>query len=158
MTARAFSDGVTALLTGDATFAAAIAALVGQPVANVVDGNVPLANIPGNLLPCFVIEQGDGRRSSLSNSSDEGIVIGLGEQQFASDLYVTLIWHEQDRVIAANQRKDMPTLVTQLMLRNPQPGGIDFASLTEWEPDRSVNHPLQVWRATLVGEYAIPKS
>lgn len=157
MSARAFSDGVTAALTGDAAFASAITALLGQPVTRVIDGNVPLANLPADHVPCFVVEQGDGRSASISQDNDDGIVIGLGEQQFASDLYVSMVWTQQDREIAAQQRKDLPQLFAQLMLRNPQPGGIAFASLGEWEPDRGIHHPLQVWRASLTGEYSIPR-
>lgn len=158
MSAEAFAAGVASLLTTDATFVAAINALLAQPVANVYDGNVPLANIPADRLPCWVIEQGDGRSQGISNSADEGITIGHYEQQFASDLYVSLVWREQDREIASVQRQRLPTLIAQLFLRNPQPGGIAFARLVEWEPDRAVHHPLHVWRATLGGEYSIPQS
>lgn len=159
MSARAFADGVNALLAQDTIFVAAIASLLGVPITGVLRGNVPLVNIPTGNLPCFVIEQGDGTSASISNNGDDGgHVIGLGEQQFRSDLHVSLIWNEQDRERAASQRSDLPTLMAQLMLRNPMPGGIDFGTLTEWEPDRGVNHPLQVWRCTLTGEYAIPKS
>lgn len=156
MSAAAFHDGMTALLATDATFTAAIAALLGMPVTGVLQSNVPLANIPTGSLPCWVLEQGDGQAQSLNNEgADEGLVIGHSQQQFASELHVSLVWNQNDRDTAGAQRRDLPTLLAQLMLRHPQPGGIEFALLREWQPDAGVNHPLQVWRATLVGEYTI---
>ena len=156
MSAAAFHNGVKAALLGDAVFSAAIAALLGRPVTAAHGANVPLASLPADRLPCFVIEQGDGDAASISvDGGDEGLVIGLAQQQFASELHVTLVWSEQDRETAGMQRRSLPGLLAQLMLRMPQPGGIHFARLAGWEPDRGVNHPLQVWRATLRGEYVI---
>jgi hypothetical protein len=159
VTARAFADGVRTLLGSESTFVAAMTTLLGRPLTGVQRSNVPLSNIPAGNLPCAVIEQGDGVAQSISNDgADEGLVIGLSQQQFASDLHVAIVWSEQDRDTAADQRADLPTLFAQLFMRNPTPGGIAFAMLREWEPDRGVSHPLQVWRATLVGEYAVPNT
>ena len=158
MSARLFIDGMAELLQGESLFIAALAELLGLPIQRIVKSNVPLGNLPTDSLPCWVLEQGEGMAASINNNGDdEGLVIGLSQQQFVSELHCSLIWSEQDREVAGEQRSDLPTLMTQLMLRNPMPGGIPFAQLREWEPDRGVNHPLQVWRATLRGEYAIPR-
>jgi hypothetical protein len=158
MSARAFADGLRDLLATDLLFCAAIATLIGLP-ANVRRSNIPLVNLPTSALPCWVVEQGSGTAASISNNAaDEGLVIGLSQQQFTSDLHASLVWSESDRDRAADQRADLPTLMTQLLLRNPMPGGIAFAMFAAWQPDQGVNHPLQVWRATLRGEYAIQQS
>jgi hypothetical protein len=150
------SAGVRALLQGDAAFTAALSALLGAPLTGVLRSNVPLSALPAGSLPCGIIEQGEGVTESLSqDGADEGHVIGLASQQFGSDLHVAIIWSEADRERAADQRETLPTLFAQLFLRNPQPGGTAFATLTAWEPDFSVNHPLHVWNATVRGSYAI---
>lgn len=155
--AYALSSGVQALLTSEATFVAAITALLGAAVSNVVIGNVPVASIPAASIPCFVVEQGDGKPVATADSI-EFQTIGLAMTSFASELYVSLVWNDQDPVHAAVTRAKLPTLFAQLFMRNPQPGGVDFAGLAEWVPDRGVNHPLQIWRATISGNYTITKT
>ena len=60
------TDAIRALLTGDATFAADIATAIGQPVARVLRSNTPWEQISANVLPCFVMEQGDGETSQYA--------------------------------------------------------------------------------------------
>jgi hypothetical protein len=153
-----FADGVAALLTGDAIFAAAIALLIGADVSNVLRSNLPMQQIPDNLLPCFVIEQGDGGDAATTNDGAFSQTIGLTQKTFGSALHVGVLWVDRDRDNAAHTRAKLPALFAQLFMRNPQPGGIDYATLTGWQPDRGVNHPRQVWRADVGGEYTIPKS
>lgn len=159
MSAAAFAAGITTLLGSDPILVPAIEALLGQPLRDVIVSNVPVSQIPTDQQPCWILEQGDGNAESLSNDTrDDGLVIGLSESQFGSDLHLSLMWQEHDRGAAANQRAQLPMLLAQLMLRNPQPGGIDFARLTDWEPDRGIHHPQHIWRATLRGQYAIPRA
>lgn len=155
--AYAFTSGVSALLTGDAVFAAAIAALIGTPVVNVLHGNIPVAQIPVGSVPCFVIEQGDGKPTPTTEG-DEFQTIGLAMTSYASELHMSLVWIDQDRENAATTRAKLPTLFAQLFMRNPQPGGVDVAMLTGWEPDRGVNHPTQIWCPKITGNYTIPKA
>jgi hypothetical protein len=157
--AHSFTSGVAALLTGDSIFAAAIASLVnaGVPVNTLLRGNVPVAQIPAGSFPCFVVEQGDGKPTPTTDGS-EYQTIGLAMTSYASDLYVSLVWIDQDVQNAAITREKLPKVFGQLFMRNPQPGGVDFGSLTEWQPDRGINHPNQIWRAVISGNYTTTKN
>jgi hypothetical protein len=154
---KEFADAIAALITSDATFVAALTALLGVAVSTVFRANQPIAAMPANALPCFVIEQGDGKTAPTTNSQDFQ-TIGLAMTSYASDLFVTLLWSDQDRDNAANARTQLPVLFAQLLMRNPQPGGIDGAVLAEWMPDRGINHPTQIWRAVIAGNYTITKT
>lgn len=159
MSAAAFDSGVVALVKNDATFKAGVLGLIHAASYFVLDANTPIAQIPTGSYPCFVIEQGDGQSASISNDgSDLGMVIGHGEQQFSSSIEGALIWMDQDRARAKVARMNMPQLVTQLLLRNPQPGGIAGAWLESWQPDRAANHPLHIWRFTIRGEYTVSRA
>jgi len=159
VSAAAFDAGVVALIQSDATFVNGVLALIGSASYFVLEANTPIALIPAGEFPCFVIEQGDGQGRSISNDgSDGGMVIGAGEQQFASTIDGALIWKDLDKARAKTARATLPTLVTQLLLRNPQPGGIAGAWLEAWQPDRAANHPLHIWRFTLRGEYSVPRA
>lgn len=157
MSAQAFTDGMRALLGSDATLAAAVTTLIGaQPI--VLRGNQPLGQIPAGQFPCWFVDQGPGRAAPISEHGDTFITIGSSEQQFESDVLVALVWKENDRERAADQRAQLPALLTQLMLRNPQPGGIVGAWLSDWTPDRAALHPTQLWTATVHGIYAVTQS
>lgn len=156
--ANDFAEGVAALLVNDATFVAAITALLGAAVTNVLRSNQPLAQIPDAYLPCFVIEQGDGAGASPTSDGNWQQTIGLSQKTFGSELFVVMLWTDNDRDNAAKTRAKLPTLFAQLFMRNPQPGAIDEATLTGWQPDRGVNFPRQVWRATIGGEYTVSRS
>lgn len=160
MSAAAFANGVIALLQGDAIFQAEIEALIGEPVVRVLKSNQPVASIPNDQLPCFVIEQGDGGAASLSNegSDTDGLVIGGYRQGFESQVDIALVWRNTDRDAAFDQRGTLPVLFVQLFLRNPQPGGIAHARVQTWAPDQSLNHPRHVLAVTLTGAYAINRS
>jgi hypothetical protein len=153
-----FADGVAALLTGDATFTAALAGLIGAPVTNVLRSNQQLQQIQDGLIPCHIIEQGDGEPAATTNGDAYPQTIGLSQRTFGSELYAVLVWIDQDRDNAARTRAKLPALYAQLFMRNPQPGGIDTAELVGWQPDRGMNHPRQVWRAVIRGEYTVPRS
>lgn len=157
MTPAAFDDAVRALLASDAVFVPAVCALLSVPLVHVLEANMPVASIPSDAFPCWVVEQGDGAMSPIVNDGGGGgLVIGMAEQQFASTLELALVWKEQDRAHARDQRTRLPTLVAQLFMRNPQPGGVD-AWLESWSPDRGGLHPAQAWRATIRGEYITPR-
>lgn len=153
MTAASFDAAVRALLTGDATFASQVGTLLGGATVGVLESNLPIESIPSSMFPAWVVEQGDGLLAPIVNDGGGGgLVIGLSEQQFSSTLEIALVWKEQDRATARNQRTALPTLVARLLMRNPKPGGAD-AWLESWVPDRGGLHPVQVWRATVRGEY-----
>lgn len=158
MSARAFADGVADLLANDATFTAAVAAALGQSVTTVLRANTPIEQIPSGQFPCWVIEQSEGRAQSISEDGDDSMTIGGYSQSFESDLALALVWKQQDREAAADARADLPALVAQLFMRNPQPGAIVGAWLESWEPDRGALHPTQIWVANIRGQYVINRS
>ena len=155
--ANDFASGIAALLAGDTTFNAAITAILGAPVSTVLRGNMQISQIPAASFPCFVVEQGDGK-AAPTTETQEFQTIGLAMTSFASDVYVSLIWMEQDPAVGAVEGARLRTPFAQVLMRQPQPGGIDGAYLGEWQPDRGVNHPTQVWRAVISGNYTITKT
>jgi hypothetical protein len=158
MGVKAFTDGIAALLVTDASFTAAISALIGTPVTRVLRANTPWEQIGAAQLPCFVIEQSPGKASPWATGDASGMTIGHSQQQFESELDVCLLWNTQDREAAADQRAQLPDLFASLLMRNPQPGGIDAAWLQEWLPDQGIRHPLQCWVARIRAEYVIEKA
>jgi hypothetical protein len=160
MSAAAFLSGLSALLTADATFQAALTALLGQPVNRALRANMPWKQLPRGQWPLFVLEQGDGRSSSITQGGGDidGLVIGNHRQGFDSSVDVALLWTQADREAAAAARGELPTLLAQLLMRNPQPGGVSLAYLESWTPDQGANHPDQIFVASVRGEYAIRRS
>lgn len=154
MSAEAFADGVRALLTGDATFAAAVTSVIGI-APQVLRGNPPFQAIPTGMWPCWVVEQGDGTAHAVSEHGGSFLTIGAGEAQFQSDVLLALVWKNDDREAAAVQRAQLSKLLVQLLLRNPQPGGILAGWLQDWKPDRAALHPVQLFIATIRGIYSI---
>lgn len=155
MAVKAFTDAMASLLVSDAKLAAELQALLGKPVAQVIRANTPWEQIPRTQLPCWVIEQGDGQASPWGTGDDTGLTIGHRSQCFASELDICLLWDEQSRESAADQRAQLPELLARLLLRNPQPGDVNGAWLQQWQPDQGVRHPLQCWAARIRAEYAI---
>lgn len=154
---KAFTDAVVTLLAGDATFTAEIEALIGAPVPRVIRGNTPWEQIGAALLPCFVVEQSPGKTSDWGTGDENGLVIGHRSQDFTSELDVALLWFQQNRETAADQRSQLPELFARLMLRNPQPGDVNGAWLQEWIPDQGVRHPVQCFVARLQADYPIAR-
>lgn len=152
---KATTDAIRTLLTDDPTFADAVAGLVGVPVTRVIRSNIPWEQIPASQLPCWVMEQGDGESSGWGTGEESGLTIGHAAQDFASEVDVCLLWSQQDRETAADQRAQLPELLARLFLRNPQPGGANEARLKAWMPDQGVRHPLQCWAARIHCEYTI---
>ncbi|WP_130617997.1 hypothetical protein [Dyella amyloliquefaciens] len=157
MGVKDFTDGVRALLIGDATFVADIQTVLGKQVTTVMRSNVPWAQINDKQLPCYLMEQGNGDASSFGGSDETGLTIGHYEQQFESGLDVCLLWNEQDRERAADQRAQLPDIFARLFLRNPQPGGVAGAWLQQWVPDQGVLHPRQVWAARIQAQLVIER-
>jgi hypothetical protein len=154
MSAADFADGIRTLLTGDATFVAGVRDLIGAS-PGVIRGNPPFQTIPAGSWPCWVLDQGDGIAQAVSEEGGSFLTIGSREAQFQSDLMLALVWKNDDREAAADQRAQLPALLAQLLLRNPQPGGIVAAWLESWKPDRAALHPVQLWTASLRGLYSI---
>jgi hypothetical protein len=159
MGVKDFTDGVHDLLAGgDAQFAGDIQQLLGVPVTRVLRANTPWAQIGANLLPCFVMEQAPGHASGWGTGEESGLVIGHSSQGFESELDVCVLWQQQDREVAADQRAQLPEIFVRLFLRNPQPGGINGAWVQEWMPDQGVSHPTQCWAARIRGNYEITRT
>ncbi|MBR0346033.1 MAG: hypothetical protein IJI03_12325 [Rudaea sp.] len=154
---RDYRDALAALVTTDPVFAAAIAALVGQPVTNVIKTNRPMHEIQFGDYPCWVFEAGDGSSASVTNETSEYQSIGLSLQSSVIDMHVALVWTDQDRNRASDARVDLPFHFTQLMLRNPQPGGCEQAVLSGWQPDKGANHPTQVWYALIKSAHVVQR-
>lgn len=157
MSAASFADGVATLLATDATLQAALALALGASVTRVLRGNVPTQSIPSDQWPCWVVEHGNGQAASITQggSDADGLVIGGSRQSFTSSIDVALLWKETDRDRAFAQRAQLPVLLAQLLLRNPQPGGVAQAFLRSWQPDQAVHHPQHLWQCELQGEYVI---
>jgi hypothetical protein len=156
VTAEAFHDGIVDMLTGDDTFTAAIATLLGAPVATVITANIPIAEIPAGQFPCFVVETGDMQSGSIGNDGGEGFTIGNYEHQFNDSLDVVLVWQEPDRERAGAQRRALKRLFPQLLMRNPCPGGIASAWVERCVTDQGGQHPTHVFAAQIRGDYSIP--
>ena|SRR5690242_18094817 len=152
-----FANALRALLTDDVTFAAGVRDVIGTAPC-VIRGNPSFQQIPAGQWPCWVIEQGDGEANAVSEGGGSFLTIGAREAQFQSDLMLALVWKNDDREAAADQRALLPALLAQLLLRNPQPGGVLAAWLQAWKPDRAALHPVQLWTATIRGIYSIEAS
>lgn len=159
MGVKTFTDAIGALLIGDAAFTTAVQQALGlqAPIARLIRGNVPWDQISAAMLPCFLIEQGDGKTSDWGTGESSGMVIGQSQQDYASDLDVCVLWYQQDRELAADQRALLPDLFAQLLLRNPMPGSVNAAWLSEWMPDQGVRHPLQCWVGRIHADYTIER-
>ena len=160
MTARAFADGMATLLASDAILQADITALLGYGVTRVQRAAQDWKTVPPDAWPTWMMEQGDGFAAALLNdgSDTEGLTIGSSRASFHSELDIVLLWSEPDRERAFNARAELPRILAQLLLRNPMPGGISHAWLKTWQSDQGINHPKQIFVATLHGEYAIHRS
>lgn len=160
MSAAAFAAGIATLLATDPTLQSDLTTVLGHGVTRVIRGNQPWNTIPTDVWPVWVIEQGEGEAGSLLNdgSDFEGLTIGHHRAGFNSTLDVALLWTEADRETAADQRAKLPTLLAQLMLRNPAAGGVSLCRLEAWQPDQGINHPRQIWICTLRAEYPIFRS
>lgn len=154
---KSFTDAVCTLLTTEQPFVAEIEALLGTTVSRVIRGNRPWEQIGAAMLPCYVVEQSPGKTSGWGTGDENGLVIGHSSQDFTSELDVAVLWHAYDREVAADQRAQLPELFARLLLRNPQPGGVNGAWLQEWIPDQGVRHPVQCFVARLQADYPIAR-
>lgn len=158
MGVKAYTDAIAALLVSDATFTAAITALIGTPVTRVIRANTPWEQIGASQLPCFVMEQSPGKASPWGTGDATGLTIGHAEQLFESELDICLLWNAQDREVGADQRAQLPDIFANLMLNNPQPGGVNAAWLQEWVPDQGIRHPLQCWVGRIRAEFVTERT
>lgn len=157
MSARTFKAAVAQLLATDAQLQADLTALLGAPVTRVLASNQPWSQIPVDLYPCWVVEQGDGRAASIVNDGTDSLAIGGGRQDFESTLDIALLWSQPDREAAATARSALPAILARLLLRNPQPG-VSQAWLQGWQPDQGINHPRHLWTAEILGQYRIRRN
>lgn len=157
MSARAFKVAVATLLATDAQLQADLTAVLGAPVTRVLVTNQPWSQIPSDLYPCWIVEQGDGRAASIVNDGTDSLAIGGGRQDFESTLDIALLWSQPDREAAADVRSALPEILVRLLLRNPQPG-VPQAWLQGWQPDQGINHPRHLWTAEILGQYRIRRN
>ncbi len=160
MSAKLLASGIATLLASDATLQASLTTLFGAPITRVLKSNQPVASIPPDLLPCWVIEQAPGQAGAIANDGGDvdGLVIGHGRQGFNSEIDIALVWTNPDRDSAFNQRSELPEILARLFMRNPQPVGVGLAFLQSWAPDQSIHHPRQIFSCTVRGEYQIYRS
>lgn len=157
-------DAIKLLLSTEATFTAAIAALglgsAGEnSVPQITVSNRELQSFPVDSFPSWVMVPGDGEAQSISNGGGEFLSVGGGEQTFRVELETALIWHQQDFEAAYVQRRDLPVLLAQLLMRNQGViGGAEACWLERWQNDRSARHPVQVANFTIAADFIIPRS
>lgn len=150
----ALKAAVIELLLNDAEFIADMAALSLQtsgPDAapdEVLKGFRPFAAIGQEHYPCWVIESGD------DVSIEEAI--GSCHQTFETELLLAIVWHQQFREIAVDQRDGLLPALVRLFLRNPAPADCGIRVDARGN-DRSANHPTHVATFRLVAEVTINK-
>lgn len=151
----ALKAAVITLLKTEAPFVAAMAALAlatdGSPTApsKVLKGFRPFASIGQENYPCWVIESGD------DDSIDESV--GSCHQTFETEILLALVWHQQARDTAVDQRDALLQHLVQLFLRNPCPGGIAGIRVDARGNDRNANHPTHVATFRLLADVDITR-
>lgn len=150
----ALKAAVIDLLLTDAEFLADMAALSLQtsgPDAapdEVFKGFRPIASLGQEHYPCWVIESGDDQ------SVEEAI--GSCHQGFETELLLALVWHQQDRDTAVDQRDGLLPALVHLFLRNPAPADCGIRVDARGN-DRSANHPTHIATFRLLADVVITK-
>lgn len=149
MSLGALADGLAAVLTADADLAAWAQAR-GQPWT-VLLGNVPVAQVAQSQRPALVIELGD--------ADTDPALLGAAGARVQQDFLLSLLWTEQDRGQAFEQRIALPERLLQALLRAPDLNGeAEEARLEGWSSDRGANHPTQILRAVVTCELLIRRT
>lgn len=112
-----------------------------------VDGNRPVENIGQQNLPALVLELGAGTSEEQVHGHEMAAV---------QELAGAIVWQEQDEATAFAQRMALPPLLARAVMANRRlNNAVDGAWLNDWEADRGANHPLNIFRFTVVAEFAI---
>ncbi|MFO3704428.1 hypothetical protein ACI6Q5_05450 [Xanthomonas codiaei] len=114
------------LLEQDADVSAALQALTlgsrGQAVVpKVIKGNRRFEQIGQENFPCWISEKGDARGADASNGGGDpaGLIVNSTQQDWLTDIEISLVWHQQDFSRAVDQRDGITAALVQLLLRNP---------------------------------------
>lgn len=159
----ALHDTIQSLFGSDATFTGALGALglgTGNSAAVplVTFANRELQSFPLELMPAWVFVPGDGEARTGSNLGGDIQDIGGTQQTVRTSLEIALVWHQQDFLTAYQQRRDLPVLIAQLLLRRRADiAGADACWLEAWQSDRSIRHPLQTMSFTLAADLTIER-
>lgn len=139
---HALKTAVATLLTTEATFVTAMAALGfgthGELAAptTVLRSFRPFRTVGQENYPCWIFESGDIQTIEQA--------INSCHQTLETEILFALLWHQQDHDTAADQRDKVVDEVVQLFLRHPCPGDIADTWVDAVGNDRSANHPTHV--------------
>jgi hypothetical protein len=127
----ALKDAIAALLLTEAEFLADLQAIGLQTTgaaaapAEVLKGFRPIVSIGQEHYPCWLMESGDDQLSQES--------IGSLCTQYETEILLGLVWHQQDRDTAVDQRDALLPALVRLFLRVDARGN-----------DRAANHPTHI--------------
>lgn len=115
-------------------------------VPGVIVGNRPFEQLGQEHYPCWIFDAGDGEALTDSPMGDGsfGMVIGTSQQDWSSDIELALVWHQQDRATAVEQREAVRLALVRLLLRNPGVGGAGLAYVARVINDRNGRHPTHL--------------
>ncbi len=142
------------LLVGEADFVAELAALGlqrnGELTAptKVLKGFRPLASLGQENYPCWVLESGDDQLTEEA--------IGSQRQIYESEILLSLVWHQQDRDTAVDQRDALLPALVRLLLRNPVLSSCGMRVDARGN-DRNANHPTHVATFRLLADVTIDR-
>ena len=145
---------LAALLTGDAEFVAELAALAlpsnGALTAptKVVKGFRPLQLLGQENYPCWVLESGDDQLTEEA--------VGSQRQIYESEILLSLVWHQQNRETAVDQRDALLPALVGLLLRNPVLSDCGMRVDARGN-DRNANHPTHVVTFRLLADVTIDR-
>ena len=143
------ANALAELLTTDPEFVAEIRTLglgshVDKLVPQVILGNRRFEQLPASDMPAWVLDAGDaeGADNAGGFGDPRGMVIGTSQQDWAVDIELALVWHQQDYDTAVRQRLGVLPALVRLLLRNPDLGDTcALAMVTRAINDRSGRHP-----------------
>ncbi|WP_153066038.1 MULTISPECIES: hypothetical protein [Xanthomonas] len=114
------------LLLEDADVGAALSALgLGSNgsavVPRVIKGNRRFEQIGQENFPCWISEKGDARGADGSNGGGDpaGLIVNSTQQDWLTDIEISLVWHQQDFSRAVDQRDGITAALVQLLLHHP---------------------------------------
>lgn len=146
MSLATFHDGLKAALAADTALDNWANSHFGKSLT-FVDGNTPIQSLPQDKVPALLLELGDG------DNTEE---VGNEYQQPETEILGAVVWQEQDRANAFSQRLALPDLLVKAVMADGTLGGkVDGAWVSSWETDKGANHPVQVLRFTVTGQFTI---
>lgn len=151
---QALKAALAALLTSDAEFVAEIAAL-GLPSngalaapTKVLKGFRSPQAIGQENYPCWLLESGDDQLTEEA--------IGSQRQIYESELLLGLVWHQQARETAIDQRDALLPALVRLLLRNPVLADCGMRVDARGN-DRGANHPLHIVTFRLLADVTLDR-